>query len=144
MKNFPGISKLNISLYACLIHITLNISYFAFPTKQTLPLPYQDIIAGFIGARPDIKSLIFSDPWLAYELFFGPAYPAGYRLFGPHTWSKAREHIARGIDNVVFPTKTRSVETAQSAGGIFRLTVNGFLKTAFMALMAIFILSVLT
>ncbi|XP_011660581.1 dimethylaniline monooxygenase [N-oxide-forming] 5 [Strongylocentrotus purpuratus] len=111
---------------------------------QTLPLPYQDIIAGFIGARPDLRSLIFSDPWLAYELFFGPAYPAGYRLFGPHTWSKAREHIARGIDNVVFPTKTRSVETAQSAGSIFRLTVNGFLKTAFMALMIIFILSVLT
>ncbi|XP_071498266.1 flavin-containing monooxygenase 1-like [Diadema antillarum] len=111
---------------------------------QSLPVPYNDKLAEFIGVKPDLKKLLFTDPWLAFQVFFGPAYPASFRLFGPHTWSGARDQIARGYDNVIFPTRTRIVEKAQSSTSMFRLTVNGFLKTAFMALITMFILSVLT
>ena len=77
--------------------------------KQFPPVPYQDELAELIGARPRIRDYIFSEPRLAYDLFFGPCYPAHYRLNGPHQWQGARKVITESWEDTIQATKTRVV-----------------------------------
>ena len=51
-----------------------------------------------------------SDPRLAYQIYFGPATPCQYRLFGPHSWAGARKAIMATWERVYAPMKTRNVQ----------------------------------
>ena len=68
-------------------------------------------IAGEIGCKPDIKSMITSDPRLAFALFFGPTLPCHYRLVGPGSWPQARDNILTVWDRLAQPMRTRRVVT---------------------------------
>lgn len=73
------------------------------------PVPYQDALASLIGALPNPKKLLFTDPALAYRYFFGPALPFFYRLVGPHPWKGARKEIMEVWDVYSESTRTRDV-----------------------------------
>ncbi|XP_071946883.1 flavin-containing monooxygenase 5-like [Antedon mediterranea] len=81
-------------------------------------LPYQEELAGDIGARPSY-ALFLTDPKLAAKVFFGPAYPSSYRLQGPHQWPGARKAIMNAWENTVNPTKTRQLDV-QNHASIFK------------------------
>ena len=51
-----------------------------------------------------------SDPRLAYQVYFGPATPCQYRLFGPHSWAGARKAIMATWERVYAPMKTRNLQ----------------------------------
>ena len=53
-----------------------------------------------------------TDPVLAWQLWFGPAYPFFYRLFGPGQWDGAREAILTAPNRVEKPFQTRSLPVA--------------------------------
>nr|XP_054765940.1 flavin-containing monooxygenase 5-like [Lytechinus pictus] len=60
---------------------------------RILPTTYNDELARAIGALPNIWSLVFSDPILAYHYYFSPAYPPWTRLVGPYSKPDARQRI---------------------------------------------------
>ncbi|XP_030063089.1 dimethylaniline monooxygenase [N-oxide-forming] 5-like [Microcaecilia unicolor] len=70
-------------------------------------IDYMDGLAMEIDVKPNLLSLLFKDPKLAKELFFGPCTPYQYRLKGPGKWEKARETILTQRDRIIKPTKTR-------------------------------------
>ncbi|XP_077986909.1 flavin-containing monooxygenase 5-like [Glandiceps talaboti] len=73
------------------------------------PVPIQEDYAKEIGVRPNFLKLLTSDPSFAAKCFFGPTYPASYRLHGPGSWNGAKKAILDAWDNVIFPTKTRDI-----------------------------------
>jgi dimethylaniline monooxygenase (N-oxide forming) len=68
-----------------------------------------DEVAEEIGCKPDIKSLLKTDPRLALALFFGPALPFHYRLCGPGAWPPARQTILGVWDRIASPMQTRKI-----------------------------------
>jgi len=73
-------------------------------TRHTIQvdwIPFMDEIAEQIGAKPDLKQLLFSDPVLAFKCFFGPCTPYQYRLQGPGQWSGARNAIMTQWDRCI-------------------------------------------
>ena len=72
-------------------------------------MAYQDEMADLIGAKPRMRDFILSDPRLSFQLFFGPCYPAHYRLRGPHSWEGARQVITDSWEDTIRPTRTRVV-----------------------------------
>jgi len=74
----------------------------AFPLME-----YQEELASLIGCRPSLWRLLFSDPRLCWQLFFGPCHPASYRLFGPGCWRGARNAIFDAKKNTEDATRTR-------------------------------------
>ncbi|XP_062919872.1 flavin-containing monooxygenase 5-like isoform X2 [Mobula hypostoma] len=85
-------------------------------TIQVDFIPYMDEIAELIGVKPNIKHLLFSDPQLAFHVFFGPCSPYQFRLMGPGKWPKARETILTQWHRTIKPTKTRVVPSGQQNG----------------------------
>ncbi|KAM9324724.1 flavin-containing monooxygenase 5-like [Gastrophryne carolinensis] len=79
-------------------------------TIQVDYVPYMDELAEEIGCKPNLKQLFFSNPKMAWELFFGPCTPYQYRLFGPGQWKDARKAIMTQYDRIIKPTKTRALE----------------------------------
>lgn len=77
-----------------------------------------DELASIIGALPDWKSLLLSDPALAMHIVFGPTVPYQYRLNGPHTWSEARQAILQCSDRVAAPTRTRPIPAKEVASSV--------------------------
>ena len=59
---------------------------------------YQDHLAGLIGARPSGRQFAFTDPRLAYALYYGPPFSCHYRLVGPNRWPGARQMALRAYD----------------------------------------------
>ncbi|XP_040854782.1 flavin-containing monooxygenase 5 [Ochotona curzoniae] len=72
-------------------------------------------IAGFLGVRPNLLSLAFTDPKLALKLFVGPCTPIHYRLQGPGKWAGARKAILTMEDRIRKPLMTRAVDRSNSA-----------------------------
>uniref|UniRef100_A0A8C3QNG4 Flavin-containing monooxygenase n=1 Tax=Cyanoderma ruficeps TaxID=181631 RepID=A0A8C3QNG4_9PASS len=70
-------------------------------------LVYLDTLASFIGAKPSVLGLLFTDPWLALTIFFGPCSPYQFRLRGPGRWEGARQAILTQWDRVLKPMRTR-------------------------------------
>lgn len=66
-----------------------------------------DDLASRIGAKPNLLSLMKSDPVLALHCFFGPALPYQYRLEGAHAWPGARNAIIAAKERL-YPTGTGS------------------------------------
>ncbi|KAI8494791.1 hypothetical protein Bbelb_273960 [Branchiostoma belcheri] len=68
-------------------------------------LPYCEDIAQEIGVRPSFWQLLPRDPYLAYLVYFGPAFPTHYRLVGPHRWAGAARHVKLAVDNTYSATR---------------------------------------
>ncbi len=66
-----------------------------------------DEIGEMIGAKPNMWSLLFKNPKLAYQCFFGAAVPAQYRLQGPNPWGEATEVIMRTEEDYRCPLMTK-------------------------------------
>lgn len=71
-------------------------------------------IAEFVGVKPNLLSLAFTDPKLALKLFFGPCTPIHYRLQGPGKWHGARKAILTTYDRIRKPLNTRETEKSNS------------------------------
>ncbi|CAD6191392.1 unnamed protein product [Caenorhabditis auriculariae] len=69
-------------------------------TIQVDYVPYIEDLAALVGCQVDMKKLLFSDPVLAYKVYFGPRVPYVYRLHGPHAWKNARQAICEVDERV--------------------------------------------
>lgn len=76
-------------------------------TIQVDYIDYMDELATLNGCLPDLQSLFWSDPKLAFTCFFGPCTPYQYRLQGPGKWSGARQAIMTQWDRTFESLKTR-------------------------------------
>lgn len=56
-------------------------------------LVYIDELASLISTKPSVLALLFKDPILAMNIFFGPCTAYQYRLTGPGKWDGARNAI---------------------------------------------------
>ncbi|CAH1271239.1 FMO5 [Branchiostoma lanceolatum] len=90
----------------------LNISERYYQSqRQTVQVDFitmMDDVAEEIGVKPDWKRLLFTDPHLALECYFGPCTPYQYRLMGPGAWKGAKEAIQTQMYRVKYATKTRA------------------------------------
>lgn len=73
-----------------------------------------DELADLVGVKPNLLSLAFTDPKLAFQLFGGPCTPVQYRLQGPGKWDGARKVILTTQDRIKKPLMTRILETDNS------------------------------
>ncbi|XP_033642001.1 dimethylaniline monooxygenase [N-oxide-forming] 3-like [Asterias rubens] len=89
------------------------------------PIPYQDHLADLMGAKPKFTKLFLTNPRLAFQVLFGPCYPATYRLCGPHSWSGAKKAVEESWDSIIHatqtrvPVKQRKQKSAVTSGGQF-------------------------
>ncbi|XP_075472896.1 flavin-containing monooxygenase 5-like [Ascaphus truei] len=90
----------------------LDMRYVESPrhTIQVDFMEYLDEIASQFGAKPNLLRFLFTDPKLAWELFFGPCSPYQYRLTGPGKWAGARGALLTQRDRIIKPTKTRILD----------------------------------
>ncbi|XP_035871786.1 dimethylaniline monooxygenase [N-oxide-forming] 1 isoform X2 [Phyllostomus discolor] len=72
-------------------------------------IPYIDELLTYIDAKPNLFSLLLTDPRLALAVFFGPCTPYQFRLTGPGKWKGARNAILTQWDRTIKATKTRTV-----------------------------------
>ncbi|XP_006192128.1 flavin-containing monooxygenase 1 [Camelus dromedarius] len=77
-------------------------------------ITYIDELLTFIGAKPNLLSLLLTDPRLALTIFFGPCTPYQFRLTGPGKWEGARNAIMTQWDRTFKVTKTRVVRESSS------------------------------
>ncbi|XP_022051520.1 flavin-containing monooxygenase 5-like [Acanthochromis polyacanthus] len=90
----------------------INMQSYPNPQQAALQvdyIPYLDFIAGEIGVRPNLLSLLLRDPVLWMKVFFGPCTPYQFRLTGPGRWAGARQAILTQWERVVQPFRTREV-----------------------------------
>ncbi|KAK6048275.1 Flavin-binding monooxygenase-like protein, partial [Cooperia oncophora] len=76
-------------------------------TIQVDYVKYMDEIASFVGCKPDLRKLMFSDPKFALRLFMGANVPYVYRLVGPNKWDGAEDAIRSVPYRVKKPLKAR-------------------------------------
>lgn len=77
---------------------------------QTDYITYIDDLLTSINAKPDLWSMLLTDPRLALSIFFGPCTPYHFRLTGPGKWEGARKAILSQWDRTLKVTKTRIVQ----------------------------------
>ncbi|XP_006872705.1 PREDICTED: dimethylaniline monooxygenase [N-oxide-forming] 1 isoform X1 [Chrysochloris asiatica] len=70
-------------------------------------IPYMDELLTYIDAKPNLFSMLLTDPRLALTIFFGPCSPYQFRLTGPGKWEGARNAILTQWDRTFKVTKTR-------------------------------------
>ncbi|CAD6187813.1 unnamed protein product [Caenorhabditis auriculariae] len=62
-------------------------------TIQVDYVPYIEELAEIVGCQVDTFKLLFKDPVLAAQTYFGPRVPYIYRINGPNAWKGARRAI---------------------------------------------------
>ncbi|XP_033747610.1 dimethylaniline monooxygenase [N-oxide-forming] 5-like [Pecten maximus] len=67
-------------------------------TIQTFWIDYMDDVAEQIGVKPNLRRMVFEDPYLALNCVFGPCLPAQYRLEGPGKWNGAKSSILNAMN----------------------------------------------
>ncbi|CAI9150683.1 unnamed protein product [Rangifer tarandus platyrhynchus] len=77
-------------------------------------ITYVDELLTAINAKPNLFSLLLTDPRLALAIFFGPCTPYQFRLTGPGKWEGARNAIMTQWDRTFKATKTRIVQESPS------------------------------
>lgn len=77
-------------------------------------ITYIDDLLTSINAKPNLFSLLLTDPLLALTMFFGPYSPYQFRLTGPGKWKGARNAIMTQWDRTFKVTKTRIVQESSS------------------------------
>lgn len=80
-------------------------------------------IADLVGVRPNLLSLAFTDPKLAFQLLVGPCTPVQYRLQGPGKWAEARKTILTTEDRIRKPLMTRVVGRDSSGTSLVTVRV---------------------
>ncbi|XP_007525262.1 flavin-containing monooxygenase 1 [Erinaceus europaeus] len=75
---------------------------------------YIDELLTSINAKPNLFSLLLTDPHLAWAIFFGPCSPYQFRLTGPGKWEGARNAILTQWDRTFKATRTRIVQEPPS------------------------------
>lgn len=115
----------------------MNMQSYSSPQQAVLQvdyIPYLDFMAGEIGVRPNLLSLLLRDPVLWMKVFFGPCTPYQFRLTGPGRWAGARQAILTQWERVVQPFRTREVPEPKTRRSILRspwlLTFGGTLIMA--------------
>ncbi|KAH0618186.1 hypothetical protein JD844_017185 [Phrynosoma platyrhinos] len=83
-------------------------------TIQVDYIEYMDEVASLVGVKPNIWSLLLTDPKLAWEVMFGPCTPYQYRLQGPGKWDEARKAILTQHDRILKPLKTRPTDESHA------------------------------
>ncbi|KAM8817575.1 flavin-containing monooxygenase 1 isoform 1-T1 [Rhynchonycteris naso] len=73
-------------------------------------ITYIDDLLTYINAKPNLLSLLLTDPRLALTIFFGPCTPYQFRLTGTGKWKGARNAILTQWDRTFNATKTRTVQ----------------------------------
>uniref|UniRef100_A0A8D2DTU9 Dimethylaniline monooxygenase [N-oxide-forming] n=1 Tax=Sciurus vulgaris TaxID=55149 RepID=A0A8D2DTU9_SCIVU len=73
-------------------------------------IAYVDELLTSINAKPNLFSLLLTDPRLALAIFFGPCSSYQFRLTGPGKWEGARNAILTQWDRTLKATKTRTVQ----------------------------------
>ncbi|XP_055438196.1 flavin-containing monooxygenase 1 isoform X3 [Bubalus kerabau] len=81
---------------------------------ETDYITYIDELLTAINAKPNLFSLLLTDPRLALAIFFGPCTPYQFRLTGPGKWEGARNAIMTQWDRTFKATKTRIVQESPS------------------------------
>ncbi|XP_046539099.1 flavin-containing monooxygenase 1 [Equus quagga] len=81
---------------------------------QTGYIAYIDELLTYMNAKPNLFSMLLTDPRLALTVFFGPCTPYQFRLTGPGKWEGARNAILTQWDRTIKATKTRTVEEPPS------------------------------
>ncbi|XP_022090307.1 dimethylaniline monooxygenase [N-oxide-forming] 2-like isoform X2 [Acanthaster planci] len=99
------------------------------------PVPYQEEMAEMIGVKPRFSELFLTNPKLAFQVFFGPCYPATYRLRGPHSWKGAKQVIQESWNSTANATKTRVPMKNQGQGDMVSAQANTLLRIGLAALM---------
>ncbi|XP_077878425.1 flavin-containing monooxygenase 1 isoform X1 [Ictidomys tridecemlineatus] len=85
-------------------------------------IEYVDELLTYINAKPNLFSLLLTDPRLALAIFFGPCSPYQFRLTGPGKWQGARNTILTQWDRTLKATKTRTArESPSSFESLFKL-----------------------
>ncbi|XP_078297274.1 flavin-containing monooxygenase 1 isoform X2 [Panthera onca] len=77
-------------------------------------ITYIDELLTYINAKPNLFSMLLTDPRLGLTIFFGPSTPYQFRLTGPGKWEGARNAILTQWDRTFKVTKTRSVQESPS------------------------------
>ncbi|KAM9685473.1 dimethylaniline monooxygenase [N-oxide-forming] 4-like [Trichechus inunguis] len=77
-------------------------------------ITYMDELLTLINAKPNLFSMLLTDPRLALTVFFGPCSPYQFRLTGPGKWKGARNAIMTQWDRTFKVTKTRIVQKSPS------------------------------
>uniref|UniRef100_UPI0037E8FF3D dimethylaniline monooxygenase [N-oxide-forming] 2-like n=1 Tax=Semicossyphus pulcher TaxID=241346 RepID=UPI0037E8FF3D len=115
VKVFTGVSRLppegkmlevieserqsNMKSYPCPRQAALQVDFIS----------YLDFMAEQVGVRPNLLTLLLTDPLLWIKVFCGPVTPYQYRLTGPGRWTGARHAILTQWERVVQPFRTRTV-----------------------------------
>ncbi|XP_069497187.1 flavin-containing monooxygenase 5-like [Ambystoma mexicanum] len=87
-------------------------------TIQVDYLDYMDELACLVGVKPNVCSLLLTDPKLAKQVFFGPCTPYQFRLTGPGKWDGARKAILTQWERALKPTRTRVIESHPSRSSL--------------------------
>ncbi|KAM3915361.1 flavin-containing monooxygenase 5-like isoform 1-T3 [Leptodactylus fuscus] len=87
-------------------------------TIQVDYVEYMDELATLAGVKPNPFRMFFTDPWLAFSVFFGPCTPYQFRLTGPGKWNGAREAILTQWNRIIKPTKTRVLNNSTGDNSI--------------------------
>ncbi|CAG9536310.1 unnamed protein product [Cercopithifilaria johnstoni] len=76
---------------------------------------YMDELAKMFGVKPNLLKYWFTDPRLAYTLFFNGMAPYQFRLKGPHAWIGARDALLNMTRRTFENSRTRRTpETMKS------------------------------
>ncbi|NXD40564.1 FMO5 monooxygenase, partial [Copsychus sechellarum] len=93
-------------------------------TIQVDYIPYMDELAGQLGVKPSLLTLLLTDPKLAVEVAVGPCTPYQYRLRGPGAWAGARAAILTQRQRVLRALQPRAcARRARSSAAPRALTV---------------------
>nr|KAF6396700.1 flavin containing dimethylaniline monooxygenase 1 [Rousettus aegyptiacus] len=77
-------------------------------------ITYVDELLTYTNAKPNLFSMLLTDPRLAFTVFFGPCTSYQFRLTGPGKWEGARNVILTQWDRSLKVTKTRIVQESPS------------------------------
>lgn len=73
----------------------------------------------------NLGELLWTDPILAFYVFFGTCTPYQYRLRGPNAWPGARKALLTQWDRVLYPLKSSVVKKEDSSYDLFSIIVLG-------------------
>lgn len=99
LEVFESERRTNMKSYPCPRQAAIQVDYVS----------YLDFVGGEVGVRPNLLTLLLTDPLLWMKVAFGPVTPYQFRLTGPGRWSGARQAILTQWERVVQPFKTRIV-----------------------------------
>lgn len=94
-----------------------NMKSYPSPCQAALQvdfISYLDFMAEQVGVRPNLLTLLLTDPVLWIRVVFGPVTPYQFRLTGPGRWTGARQAILTQWERVLQPFRTRAAPEPDS------------------------------